>query len=227
MHGIRPPGVCGPLAASLPLIAPSRSARREGGEHEGRGGGCPTAGLRASTLAAPLTGNSGDAGPAFRPELATGACAVVQRIAGRFPVSTPRRVFRSRGPGGRGDGSYVRATAVAAVSCRWPWVWSAAVAVRNRLYPAAAQVGVLSRHCEDARLVWNLAVEQQSWWWPGRGAAPGSAERQRQLAAARAAEPWLAEGSSAVQQQALRDFDQAMAAFFRPDRTGGQTEVPQ
>jgi putative transposase len=96
------------------------------------------------------------------------------------------------------------------------------VAVRNRLYPAAAQVGILSRHCEDARFVWNLAVEQQSWWWPGRRAAPGSAERQRQLAQARAAEPWLAEGSSSVQQQALRDFDKAMAAFFRPDNATGK-----
>jgi transposase len=90
------------------------------------------------------------------------------------------------------------------------------------LYPAAAQVDILSRHCEDARLVWNLAVEQQSWWWPGRGHAPGSAERQRQLAQARAAEPWLREGSSAVQQQALRDFDRAMAAFFRPDNPAGE-----
>jgi transposase len=96
------------------------------------------------------------------------------------------------------------------------------VAVRNRLYPAAAQVGVLLRDCEDARFVWNLAVEQQSWWWPGRGVAPGSAERQRQLAQARAAEPWLAEGSSSVQQQALRDFDRAMAAFWRPDNPAGK-----
>jgi putative transposase len=96
------------------------------------------------------------------------------------------------------------------------------VAVRNRLYPAAAQVGVLWRHCEDARFVWNLAVEQQSWWWPSRGAAPGSAERQRQLAQARAAEPWLREGSSSVQQQALRDFDKAMAAFFRLDNPAGK-----
>jgi Tfp pilus assembly protein PilX len=47
----------------------------------------------------------------------------------------------------------------------------------------------------------------------GPGAAPGSAERQQQLAQARAAEPWLREGSSTVQQQALRDFDKAMAAF--------------
>jgi transposase len=96
------------------------------------------------------------------------------------------------------------------------------VAVRNRLCPAAAQVGVLWRHCEDARFVWNLAVEQQSWWWPGRGSTPGSAERARQLAQARAAEPWLREGSSSVQQQALRDFDRAMAAFFRPGNPAGK-----
>ena len=38
----------------------------------------------------------------------------------------------------------------------------------------------------------------------------------------RAAEPWLAEGSSSVQQQALRDFDQAMAAFFRPGNPAGK-----
>ena len=70
--------------------------------------------------------------------------------------------------------------------------------------------------------MWNLAVEQQSWWWPGRGGAPGGAERQRQLAQARAAEPWLAEGSSSVQQQALRDFDRALAAFFRPQNRAGR-----
>jgi len=57
------------------------------------------------------------------------------------------------------------------------------------------------RHCDDARFVWNLAVEQQSWWRPGRVGPPGAAERQRQLAEARAAEPWLAGGSSSVQQQ--------------------------
>jgi putative transposase len=116
----------------------------------------------------------------------------------------------------------VSATAVVAADCHRPKVCSATVAVRNRLYPAAAQEGVLSRHCEDARFVWNLAVEQQSWWWAGRGHAPSSAERLRQLAQARAAELWLREGSSSVQQQALRDFDRAMAAFFHPDNPAGK-----
>lgn len=91
---------------------------------------------------------------------------------------------------------------------------SGVMAIRNRLYPTAGQEPSCLRHCAHARFVWNLAVEQQSWWWPGRGSAPSSAVRQRQLAEARAAELWLREGSSSVQQQALRDFDGAMDAFF-------------
>ena len=96
------------------------------------------------------------------------------------------------------------------------------VAIQNRLYPDAAQEAVMAEHCGHARFVWNLAVEQQSWWRPGRGNAPGGAERQRQLTEARAAEPWLREGSSSVQQQALRDFDKAMAAFFDPENPAGK-----
>jgi putative transposase len=61
--------------------------------------------------------------------------------------------------------------------------------------------------------VWNLAVEQRSWWQPGRP-APGFAEQCRQLTEARAASPWLAAGSVIVQQQALRDFHAAHATWF-------------
>ena len=77
-----------------------------------------------------------------------------------------------------------------------------------------AQEAVLREHCSHARFVWNLACEQQSWWRPGRASAPGLAERCRQLSEARAACGWLAAGSAIVQQQALRDFAQAMAKFF-------------
>jgi transposase len=44
--------------------------------------------------------------------------------------------------------------------------------------------------------------------------APGYLEQCRQLTQARAEHPWLAAGSQTVQQQALRDFTQAMANFF-------------
>ena len=85
---------------------------------------------------------------------------------------------------------------------------------RYRLAPSLAQEVVLRDHCAHARYVWNLAVEQQSWWRPGRTHTPGYPEQCRQLTAARAAHPWLRSGSQTVQQQALRDFAQAMANFF-------------
>jgi len=85
---------------------------------------------------------------------------------------------------------------------------------RYRLSPSPAQEEVLRGHCAHARFVWNLGVEQQSWWRPGRTSAPGWAEHCRQLTQARAEHAWLAAGSVMVQQQALRDFSQAMASYF-------------
>ena len=85
---------------------------------------------------------------------------------------------------------------------------------RYRLEPTRQQETILLRHCSDARYVWNLAVEQHAWWRPGGGSAPGYLEQCRQLTAARADNVWLAEGSHTVQQQALRDFAQAMTGFF-------------
>ncbi|QKW39869.1 transposase [Actinomadura sp. NAK00032] len=85
---------------------------------------------------------------------------------------------------------------------------------RYRLCPTPAQEAGLLEHCSHARYVWNLAVEQHSWWTPRRGSAPGYVAQARQLTEARAANPWLAAGSQTVQQQALKDFAQAMANFF-------------
>ena len=77
-------------------------------------------------------------------------------------------------------------------------------------------------HCAHARYIWNLAVEQHSHWRPGRASAPGYLEQSRQLTAARAEHRGLAAGSQTVQQEALRDFAQAMAAFFDPGNPAGQ-----
>jgi len=87
---------------------------------------------------------------------------------------------------------------------------------RYRLLPSPAQEAVLQVHCAHARYVWNLAVEQHAHWHPGRKGAPGFVEQCRQLTAARVEHPWLAAGSQKVQQQALRDFAQAVAAFLDP-----------
>ena len=86
---------------------------------------------------------------------------------------------------------------------------------RYRLLPSPAQEAVLRDHCAHARFVWNLAVEQHSHWRPGRterawlpGAVSAAHRRPR-----RAPTGWRA-GSQMVQQQALRDFAQAMANYF-------------
>jgi putative transposase len=92
---------------------------------------------------------------------------------------------------------------------------------RFRLLPSPEQAAVLAEHCRHARFVWNLAVEQQQHWQPGRQ-APGYNEQCAQLTAARAEYDWLKAGSQTVQQLgvpparggALRDFAQAMRNFF-------------
>ena len=71
----------------------------------------------------------------------------------------------------------------------------------------------MAEHCRHARYVWNLAVEQQQHWAPGRR-APGYNEQCAQLTEARAVFGWLRAGSQTVQQQALRDFAQALRNFF-------------
>jgi putative transposase len=93
---------------------------------------------------------------------------------------------------------------------------------RYRLLPSSAQQAVLQNHCAHARFVWNLAVEQHRHWHPGRQSAPGYLEQCRQLTAARAENPWLAAGFQRAQQQALRDFAQAMAAYFDPKNPAGR-----
>jgi putative transposase len=85
---------------------------------------------------------------------------------------------------------------------------------RYRLTPTPRQETVLADHCAHARFVWNLAVEQQSWWRPGRDRAPGYCTQAAQLTEARKEHGWLRAGSQMVQQQALRDFDQAMKNLF-------------
>jgi putative transposase len=52
---------------------------------------------------------------------------------------------------------------------------------RYRLRPAPAQEAVLLGHCAHARYGWNLCVEQESHWRPGRAKMPGFAGRCRQL----------------------------------------------
>jgi putative transposase len=96
------------------------------------------------------------------------------------------------------------------------------MSLKYRLLPTSAQEAVLRDHCGHARYVWNLAVEQHAHWRPGRTGGPGYLEQCRQLTQARAEHDWLAAGSQMVQQQALRDFARAMAAFFDSGNPAGR-----
>jgi transposase len=81
------------------------------------------------------------------------------------------------------------------------------------MYPTPAQQAALLQQCQHARTVWNLALEQWSMWTRDKGATPTFSRQCRQLTEARAAFDWLRAGSQTVQQQALRDFDQAVRNF--------------
>ncbi|XVQ07665.1 RNA-guided endonuclease InsQ/TnpB family protein [Spirillospora sp. CA-255316] len=83
---------------------------------------------------------------------------------------------------------------------------------RYRLDPTREQGNALLAHCAHARYVWT--VEQHGFWSRYRGRAPNYNEQSRQLTEARAEFGWLRAASQTVQQQALRDFAQAMANFF-------------
>lgn len=83
---------------------------------------------------------------------------------------------------------------------------------RYRVSPTPKQASLLVRHCADARYVWNLALEQANLYRTGQP-TPNGAQRMRQLADARQ-DSWLGEGSSSVQQAALRDFDQALRNWW-------------
>jgi transposase len=62
--------------------------------------------------------------------------------------------------------------------------------------------------------MWNLALEQWSMWTPDKSATPSFSQQCRQLTEVRAATDWLRAGSQTVQQQALRDFDQAVKYYY-------------
>ena len=87
------------------------------------------------------------------------------------------------------------------------------VSIRERLYPGQGAAPVLVRHCADARYVWNLGLEQRSFWRRGMPSV-SVYDQKRSLTEARRG-TWLGEGSSVVQQQALFDLDQAFKNWWK------------
>lgn len=89
------------------------------------------------------------------------------------------------------------------------------MSIRQRLHPNSDNQEILVKHCSDARYVYNLGLEQRNFWQPSHTARVNTATQMRELAEARKAFTWLAEGSSSVQQAALRDLDRAFRNWWK------------
>jgi putative transposase len=90
------------------------------------------------------------------------------------------------------------------------------MAHRYRMYPTEREEAGMQQHCNDARAIYNLALEQRNMWCRGRQSAPNYVEQNRQLTELRSAFPaTFGAGSSSVQQGALRDLDRSFSNFFR------------
>ncbi|MCD2136049.1 transposase [Rhodococcus qingshengii] len=92
------------------------------------------------------------------------------------------------------------------------------MSIVQRVYPIeGAQLDALVMHCDHARFVYNLGLEQRSWWTQSRRRFRQkitAASQMRDLTEARREFDWLRAGSTVVQQGALRDLDRAFTNFF-------------
>lgn len=91
------------------------------------------------------------------------------------------------------------------------------MSARQRLYPTREQLTLMLMHCAHARFVYNLGLQQRSMWTRDKrhfAQKITMASQMRELTQLRAELPWLREGSSVIQQGALRDLDRAFTNFY-------------
>lgn len=92
------------------------------------------------------------------------------------------------------------------------------VSIKQRAYPVkGSQTDTLLMHFNHARFVYNVGLEQRKLndkTQRTRGIKVTAASQQRELTEARHEFGWLREGSTVVQQGALRDLDSAFSNFF-------------
>ena len=101
---------------------------------------------------------------------------------------------------------------------------------RYRLRPSAGQEALLLSHCAHARYVWNLCVEQESHWRPGRAKMPWFVGRCRQLSEARAAALSTGEllhvpGLPVREQKRVRRLERRLARARRGSNRRGRVRV--
>lgn len=92
------------------------------------------------------------------------------------------------------------------------------MSLKQRAYPEpGVQTDALLMHCNHARYIYNLGLEQRKLndkTQRARGIRVNAVTQQRELTEARKEFDWLREGSTVVQQGALRDLDTAFKNFF-------------
>lgn len=92
------------------------------------------------------------------------------------------------------------------------------MSMKQRAYPeSGAQTNALLMHFSHARYVYNVGLEQRKLndkTQRARGVRVNAVTQQRELTEARREFDWLREGSTVVQQGALRDLDTAFKNFF-------------
>lgn len=100
------------------------------------------------------------------------------------------------------------------------------MSLKYRLYPTEEQAPTMLIHCDHARFIWNLALSQVKITYKlgQKSGKPRWVDQHvwyKQLTEVRQTTPWLTEGSHMVQQQALRDLQQAFKnRWKRPDHFG-------
>lgn len=96
------------------------------------------------------------------------------------------------------------------------------MSIKQHLYPAPHQVSMMFTHCDHARFIYNLGLEQRKMWHPHSKARFSFASQARELTEARKEFSWLAEGSAVIQQSALRDLDRAFQNWWKNPSHFGQ-----
>lgn len=92
------------------------------------------------------------------------------------------------------------------------------MSIRQRMYPTTEQVGGMTMHCNHVRAIYNAGLFEREMYGrvrrDPRVPRVNLATQMRGLSQARESIDWLREGSSSVQQAALRDLDRAFTNFF-------------
>lgn len=99
------------------------------------------------------------------------------------------------------------------------------MSLKQRLHPNDAQEAVFGMHLGHHRLLYNLGLEQRSFWNElrrGHSNNPTYVRQAKDLTDLRREHDWLREGSTVIQQGALRDLDRAFTNFFE-----GRTRYPK